>query len=131
MESSDKDTISGGNERDAAQPPAGGAPRRLPVMLWLIATVRGRRVTLGVLLTMLVATAGLLVHRQGWFGTTRMTMAVWLAFGFVLVLLFAVALLEMMVIRAKFKAEQRALARHAITEAQQLQQTEAGPPPDN
>ena len=131
MESSDKDTISGRNEQDTAQQPAGRAPRRLPGMLWLIATARGRRATLGVLLAMLVGIAALLVHRQGWFGTTRMTMTVWLAFGFVLILVFAVALLEMMVIRAKFKAEQRDLARHATAEAQKLQQPEANPPPDN
>ncbi len=131
MGPSDKDTISGSNQRDTGQRPAGHAPRRLPGLLWLIATTRGRRLVLGVLLAVLVGIGALLVHRQGWFGTAQMTMTVWLAFGLMFVIIFAVALLEMMVIRVKFKAAQRDLARHAITEAQQPQQPENSLPPDN
>jgi hypothetical protein len=131
MESSDENMMPGSNRQDAGKRPTGRAPRRLPGLLWIIATTRGRRVALGVLLAMLVGIGALLVYRQGWFGTPQTTMTVWLAFGFVLVLIFVVALLEMMVIRVKFKAAQRDLARHAIAEAQQLQQLENGLQPDN
>ena len=131
MGSNDKDMFSSNNRQDTGQRPAGRGPRRLPGLLWLIATARGRRVVLGVLLAILVGIAGLLVYRQGWFGTPQMTITVWLAFGLVLILIFEVALLEMMVIRVKFKAAQSDLARHAIAEAQQLQQPEADPSADN
>ena len=131
MESSDKDMFSDSDRQDADQRPGGRVPRRLPGLLWLVATTRGRRVALGVLLAALVAIAALLVYYQGWFGTARMTIAVWLAFCLVLVIIFAFALLEMMVIRVKFKAAQRDLARHALAEAQRLQQPEADLSPDN
>jgi len=131
MGSSKENMIPDNDPQDAGKRPAGPASRRVPVMLWLIATTRGRRVTLGVLLAVLVGMGAMVVRRQGLFGSVRVTMAVWLAFGLVLLLIFAIALLEMMVIRVKFSAAQRDLVRNAIAGAQQQPQSETDPPSDN
>jgi len=131
MGSSDDDMIPDNNPQDSDKEPDRRRPHRVPVMLWPLATTRGRRVTLGVLLAVLVGLGALIIRRQGLFGSGQVTMAVWLAFVLVLVLIFAVTLLEMMVIRVKFRVAQRDLVRNVIVEAQQQQQSETDPPSDN
>jgi len=131
MGSSDDDMIPDNNPQDSDKEPDSRTPHRVPVMLWLIAATRGRHVTLGVLLAVLVGLGALIIRRQGLFGSVRVTIAVWLAFVLVIVLIFAVALLEMMVIRVKFRMAQRDLVRNAIVETRQFRQSETGPPSDN
>ncbi len=100
-------------------------------LLWFVATTTGRRVALAVLLVLLIVMAGICMRRGGYFGGPMTTLAFWLAFILLLVLIGAVALLDMLVIRLKFAAAQRDLVRKTIDAARQDKDAEAHPPADN
>jgi len=115
-------------EQNVQKDPSSDMSHRRLGVLWLIATHRGRRVNLGVLLTMLVVMGGLAVRHDGYFGSLRMTAVFWLAFGLLVTLIMSVVIIDLMVIRLRLAAAQRELLRRAIAEAPEHNIPENDPP---
>jgi len=109
----------------------GSSDRRLG-FLWFIATSRGRRVALAVLLIMLVAIGGAVVHGDGYVDGLGTTLACWFAIVVMLVLIAVVAVLDILVIRLRFAAAQRDLVRKTIADTREPNdriETDHGPDP--